>query len=63
MEYVKPHIEIAEADFVLLTASGPVAGDIGSPSVLYNSKSIWDEESDNTLFNVKEEQNNGEDWI
>lgn len=56
MKYVKPQIEITEADLVLLIASGPGAGDIGSPSVRYNSKSVWDDEaSDNTLFNIKEE--------
>ncbi len=56
MKYIKPQIEIIEADLVLLAASGPSAGDIGSPSVRNNSKSIWDEESDNTLFNIKEER-------
>ena len=54
-KYVKPQIEIAETDFALLCGSGPGAGDVGSPSVRNNSKSIWDEESDNTLFNIKEE--------
>lgn len=36
---------MAEADLILLTASGPGAGDIGSPSVDDNAKecSIWDE--------------------
>lgn len=56
-KYVKPQIDIAKADLVLLAMSGPGAGDIGSPSVRYNSKSIWDEESDNTLFNIREGQN------
>ena len=53
---------IVEADLVLLSGSGPCAGDIGSPSVRYNSKSVWDdEESDNTLFNIREEQDY-ENW-
>lgn len=56
MKYNRPCIMIVEADFGLLIDSGPGAGDIGSPSVRYNSKSIWDEESDKTLFNIKEEQ-------
>lgn len=48
---------ITEADFGLLCGSGPGAGDIGSPSVRNNSKSIWDEdEGDNTLFNIAEEK-------
>ena len=56
MEYERPKIEIAKADFGLLCGSGPTAGDIGSPNVRNNSKSIWDEESDKTLFNIKEEK-------
>lgn len=58
VNYIKPLISYAEADLVLLQSSelGPGAGDIGSPSVRYNSKSVWDEESDNTLFNIKEEK-------
>lgn len=45
MKYVKPKIEIAEADLVLLAASGPGADDIGSPNVLNDAKeySVWDE--------------------
>ena len=53
MEYERPKIEIAKADLVLLSASGPGAGDIGSPSVRNNSKSIWDEV--NEQYNIKEE--------
>ncbi len=56
MRYIRPTITIVEADFGLLCCSGPGAGDIGSPSVRYNSKSVWDDdEIDNTLFNIKEE--------
>lgn len=45
MKYVKPQIEIIEADLVLLSVSGPGAGDIGSPGVDDNAKefSVWDE--------------------
>lgn len=55
MKYIKPQIEIAEVDLVLLTASGPGAGEIGSPSV--RTKSVWDEEESDTYYNnIKEEQ-------
>lgn len=56
MIYKEPNITIKEIGTEFLAMSGPCAGDIGSPSVRNNSKSIWDEESDNTLFNIKEEQ-------
>lgn len=59
MKYERPTIEIVEADFSLLAASGPGAGDIGSPSV--RTKYVWDEEE--TQYNNKEEQNYEEDWI
>lgn len=54
--YNTPRIEVAELAASLLSASGPGAGDIGSPSV--RTKSVWDEESDNILFNIKEEKEN-----
>ena len=53
MKYERPNITILKADFGLLYGSVPDAGDIGSPSL--RTKSVWDEESDNTLFNIKEE--------
>ena len=56
MKYERPTIEIVEADFSLLAASGPGAGDIGSPSV--RTKSVWDEV--NEQYNNKEEIY--EDW-
>lgn len=56
MKYEQPFIEMISIDACLLSGSGPDATSIGSPSVRYNSKSIWDEESDNTLFNIKEEK-------
>ena len=60
MKYERPNITIVEASTDLLSASesGPGATDIGAPSVRYNSKSVWDEESDKTLFNIKEEKEN-----
>lgn len=60
--YVKPQIEIAEADFKLLSASGPDATSIGSPNVDDYAKeySVWDEVKQ---LNHKEEQNYEEDWI
>ena len=60
MKYIKPQIEIIEADLVLLAASGPGANDIGSPNVLNDAKecSIWDEVKQ---LNHKEEQDY-EDW-
>lgn len=53
--YVKPQIEIAEADFELLSCSEPCADDIGSPSVEDNAKeySVWD---DVKQYNNKEER-------
>lgn len=44
--YIKPQIEIAEADFVLLNVSGPGATSIGSPNVSNDAKghSVWDED-------------------
>ena len=61
-KYKRPQIDIAEADFVLLSGSGPGAGDIGSPSVDDNAKrySIWDE-VDNT-YNINKEEQGYEDW-
>lgn len=57
MRYEQPFIEMISIDACLLSGSGPDATSIGSPSVRYNSKSIWDKDgSDNTLFNIKEEQ-------
>ena len=55
MEYVKPQIETVEAGFGLLSASGPDATSIGSPSVDNNAKehSVWDEVKQ---LNHKEEQ-------
>ena len=43
--YIKPQIDITEAEYVLLSGSGPNAGDIGSPNVDDNAKeySVWDE--------------------
>lgn len=54
MKYEKPKVTMIEADFILLTASGPNAGDIGSPSVRYDSKSIWDEDiEDNEIIDYE----------
>ena len=53
MKYVKPQIEIVEADAELLTTSGPDAGDIGSPTVSDDAKSysVWDEVNNNYNIN------------
>lgn len=40
-KYIKPQIETAEADFDLLSVSGPGATDIGAPTL---ESSVWDEE-------------------
>lgn len=55
MKYNRPQIDIAEADFVLLSLSemGPGATDIGAPNVSNECKSVWDE-VENT-YNIKEE--------
>lgn len=61
MIYERPNITIVEASADLLSASelGPGATDIGAPS--FGAKeSVWDEVNDN--YNVKEEQDYGEDW-
>ena len=44
MKYEKPKVTMIEADFGLLSGSGPGADDIGSPSVSNECKSVWDED-------------------
>lgn len=44
--YNTPRIKVAELAVSLLSASGPDATSIGSPSVRNNSKSVWDEDTE-----------------
>lgn len=55
MRYEKPNTTVVEVDFGgLLSGSGPCADDIGSPSVRYNYKSIWDYDTeDNETINYE----------
>ena len=54
MKYNKPHIEVVEAKLFLLNVSGPGATDIGAPSVRNDSKSIWDEDTeDNEIIDYE----------